>query len=795
MAESIQHKLSRVRPPRVQITYDVEIGDAIEKKELPLVVGIMSDLSGNFKREDDDPKKLPDMKQRKFVEIDRDNVGEIMTSIEPTAELSKVPRRLADTYKVTDEVLNGLKKIVSEDVAAAIDANVDMLKNGDQPYINEYDLLQKFHLATFQAMRVFPAESDIINNYLLETTREENNESLPPIKLIFKGMDDFEPLKVVKQVPLLKKLYDSRTLLQDLLIKLDGNEKLEKLLINLMGIEPFEGDEPGEAKEEGLLAIKDGKGEEMAATDENGEAIKQGEEEVKLLPHIIRAGKMARTPEQEPGAMKVITELAVERLDGILAPQLEGEEGDPEVLLQKMDVKFEAFEKEEDGEVKKLKRTAIVQTLLYRMGQIDAVLNNQLNEIMHHAEFQSLESSWRALYYLVMKAETGPMLKLRLLNASRKDLQNDLEKAVEFDQSALFKMIYEEEYGTFGGQPFSVLVGDFEFGRVPADILFLEKMSEVAAAAHAPFITAAGPKLFDLDSYTDLGVPRDLSKVFESSELIKWNSFRASEDSRYVVLTLPRFLLRMPYDPEKNPAPDGILFKEDLSGAMPAQRHEKYLWGNSAFALTERITNAFSHYKWCAAIRGVEGGGLVEGLPTHTFMTDDGEIALKCPTEIAITDRRENELTQMGFLSLCHCKGTDYAAFFGGQTTNLPKKYNTDQANANALLSSRLPYMLAASRFAHYIKVIMRDKIGTFMTRENVEEFLNRWLVDYVLLNDDAGQELKAQYPLREGRVDVSDNPGKPGSYTAVVYLRPHFQLEELTTSIRLVAELPAPAG
>jgi type VI secretion system protein ImpC len=318
----------------------------------------------------------------------------------------------------------------------------------------------------------------------------------------------------------------------------------------------------------------------------------------------------------------------------------------------------------------------------------------------------------------------------------------------------------------------------------------LEMLSGVAGAAHAPFIGAASPKLFDMDSFTELSVPRDLAKGFESTELVKWRSFREQEDSRYVTLTMPRVLLRLPYGPKTVPV-DGLAYEEDVNG----KDHAKYLWGNAAYALGQRITNAFALYGWTAAIRGAEGGGVVEGLPAHTFKTDDGDIALKCPTETSITDRREKELSDLGLVSLCHCKGTDYAAFFGGQTTNKPKVYNTDSANANARISSNLPYVLAASRFAHYFKAMMRDKIGSFMTRDNVASYLNTWIADYVLLDDNAPQAVKAKYPLREARVDVFDVPGKPGCYRAVAFLRPHFQLEELTVSMRLVAELPQPAG
>jgi len=474
-----------------------------------------------------------------------------------------------------------------------------------------------------------------------------------------------------------------------------------------------------------------------------------------LLEKIISQGKMARDPNQSGHARDLIAEFAAQVLD------------------QSMTVSRDT--------------AAMINA---RIAQIDELISAQLNEVMHAAEFQKLEASWRGLHFLVMSTETSTRLKLRLLNASRDELQKDLEKAVEFDQSQLFKKIYEEEYGTFGGHPFSVLMGDFEFGRHPQDIAFLEKMSNVAAAAHAPFLAAASPKLFDMESFTELSIPRDLAKSFESSELIKWRSFRDSEDSRYVSLALPHILMRLPYGPDTKPT-EGVTFVEDVDGTD----HSKYLWGNAAYALAQRITDAFAQHSWCAAIRGVEGGGLVEGLPTHTFKTDQGDIALKCPTEIAITDRREKELNDLGFISLCHCKGTDFAAFFGGATTNKAKLYNTNDANANARVSAMLPYVLAASRFAHYLKVIMRDKIGSFMTRGNVESLLNNWISEYVLLNDDAPQAVKAKYPLREARVDVTEIAGKPGAYNATVFLKPHFQLEELSASIRLVAELPPPAA
>jgi type VI secretion system protein ImpC len=428
-----------------------------------------------------------------------------------------------------------------------------------------------------------------------------------------------------------------------------------------------------------------------------------------------------------------------------------------------------------------------VKAIETMIAAIDQSIGAQLDEILHYKKFQELEARWRGLNYLVMNSETGTSLKIRVLNTSKKELGKDLEAAVEFDRSTLFKKVYEEEYGTFGGDPFGLLVGDYEFEGSGPDVAMLTNLSGVAASAHAPFLAAASPGLFDMDSFTTLDVPGDLGKLFERTPLALWRAFRQTDDSRYVALTLPRSLLRPPYG-EKTAPVEGFRYEEK------AVKHEDFLWGNTAYPLAQRINNAFSMYHWCAAIRGVEGGGLVEGLPFYTFKSA-GEDVIKCPTETAITDRRENELSEQGLLALCYKKGTNQAAFFGGSTANKPTLYNTNSANANARLSAQLPYILATSRFAHYIKVMMRDKVGSFATRENIANYLNNWIADYVLLNDSAGQETKARLPLREARVDVTDVPGKPGAYRAIVFLRPHFQLNELSVSMRLVAELPPPAA
>jgi type VI secretion system protein ImpC len=482
--------------------------------------------------------------------------------------------------------------------------------------------------------------------------------------------------------------------------------------------------------------------------------VEETQEAPSLLDTIIQEGRMAREESYKARAKDLIGEFVSQIMEGTMTIAK-----DTEAMINA------------------------------RIAQIDKLISDQLNEVMHAEAFQRLEASWRGLHYLVHQSETSERMKIRVMNASKKDLLKDFEKASEFDQSALFKKIYEEEFGMFGGAAYGALLGDYEFSNHPQDMALLEEMSHVAAAAHAPFISAASAQLFNLDGFTDIGNPRDLAKIFQSVEYAKWKSFRDSEDSRYVGLALPHILMRLPYGQATVPT-ESFNFEENVDGTD----HSKYLWGNAAWALGSRLTDAFAKYSWCAAIRGVEGGGLVEGLPTHTFRTDEGEVALKCPTEIAITDRREKELADLGFIPLVHCKGTDYAAFFSTQTTNKPKVYDTDFANANARLSSQLQYILAVSRFAHYLKSIMRDKIGSFMTRKNAQDFLNRWISNYVLLDDDAGQETKARYPLREARVDVSEIPGKPGAYRAVAFLKPHYQLDELTVSLRLVSELPPPA-
>lgn len=492
------------------------------------------------------------------------------------------------------------------------------------------------------------------------------------------------------------------------------------------------------------------KQKEQSAAAETVEQEKEGG----LLDKILTEGRMARDDFQKERAKDMIGEFVNQVMSGELT------------MSKNMDVAINS-----------------------RIAEIDRLISAQMNEIMHHEDFQKLEGSWRGLHHLLKNSLTGTQLKIKIMSVTKKDLLKDFERALEFDQSAIFKKVYEDEYGTFGGAPFGALIGDFEFGNHPQDMALLENMSQVAAAAHAPFLSAASAGLFGWDTFSEMSEVRDVSKIFDRTEYMKWRSFRESEDSRYVGLTLPHVLMREPYGAATKPT-ETFRFEEDVDGTD----HKKYLWGNAAYALGTRLTEAFSMYGWCVAIRGVEGGGLVQGLPTHTFQTDEGELAMKCPTEVAITDRREKEFSDNGFIPLVHCKGTDYAAFFGTQSANKAKKYDTDAANANARLSTQLQYLFAVSRFAHYLKAIMRDKVGSFMSRKDCELFLNRWIHNYVTEDDTASPTVKAKYPLREARVDVAEIPGKPGAYRAVAFLRPHFQLDELSVSLRLVADLPPPA-
>jgi type VI secretion system protein ImpC len=476
-------------------------------------------------------------------------------------------------------------------------------------------------------------------------------------------------------------------------------------------------------------------------------------------------------------------------------------EGEFESLLQK---EFRPKSEEARGAVEQAVRTlaeqALAQTQLIGhdvvksiesiIAELDRKLSEQINLIMHHEDFQKLEGAWRGLQYVVNNTETDEMLKIRFMNISKNDLGKTLKryKGTNWDQSPLFKKVYEAEYGQFGGEPFGCMVGDYYFDHSPSDVELLGEMSKVSAAAHMPFITGTSPAVMQMDSWQELANPRDLTKIFTTPEYAAWRSLRESEDARYLGLAMPRFLARLPYGTKTNPVED-FDFEEDTGAAD----HSKYTWANAAYTMATNINRSFKLYGWCSRIRGVESGGAVEGLPVHTFPTDDGGVDMKCPTEIAISDRREAELAKNGFMPLLHRKNSDFAAFIGAQSLQKPFEYDDPDATANANLAARLPYLFACCRFAHYLKYIVRDKIGSFRERGDMQLWLQKWIMNYVD-GDPAhsSESTKARKPLAAAEVVVEEVEGNPGYYTSKFFLRPHYQLEGLTVSLRLVSRLPS---
>jgi type VI secretion system protein ImpC len=434
--------------------------------------------------------------------------------------------------------------------------------------------------------------------------------------------------------------------------------------------------------------------------------------------------------------------------------------------------------------------TDVVQSIEAIIAAIDRKLSDQINLILHHEDFQKLEGAWRGLHHLVNNTETDEMLKIRVLNITKKELGSTLRryKGTAWDQSPLFKAVYEAEYGLLGGEPFGCMVGDFYFDQSPPDVELLGELAKTAAAAHCPFIAGASPTVMGMGSWQELANPRDLTKIFTTPEYAAWRSLRDSDDSKYLGLALPRFLARLPYGAKTDPV-EAFDFEEDTGAAD----HSRYAWANSAYAMATNITRSFKYFGWCSRIRGVESGGSVEGLPVHTFPTDDGGVDMKCPTEIAISDRREAELAKNGFMPLLHRKNSDYAAFIGAQSLNKPAEYDDPDATANANLAARLPYMFASCRFAHYLKCIVRDKIGSFKERDDMHRWLNNWIQNYVDGDPvNSSETTKSQKPLAAAEVVVEEVEGNPGYYSAKFFLRPHYQLEGLTVSLRLVSKLPS---
>ena len=477
------------------------------------------------------------------------------------------------------------------------------------------------------------------------------------------------------------------------------------------------------------------------------------------------------------------------------------DEGEFASLLQK---KFKPQSKQAGEEVAQAVRTLaqqalekstligndVVESVNAMIAEIDKKLSQQINAIIHNPEFQALEGAWRGLHHLVNNTETDEMLKIKVMNISKKDLHKNLRKfkGTNWDQSPIFKRLYEEEFGQLGGEPYGSLVGDYHFDHSAPDVELLGEMSKIAAAIHAPFIAGSSPSLLGMESWQELSNPRDLTKIFTTPDYAAWRSLRESEDARYLGLAMPRFLARQPYGAKTNPVEE-FDFEEDTSGADS----NKYAWANAAYAMATNINRSFKMYGWCSRIRGIESGGSVEGLPTHTFPTDDGGVDMKCPTEIAISDRREAELAKNGFMPLIHKKNTDFAAFIGAQSLQKPAAYDDPDATANANLAARLPYLFATCRFAHYLKCIVRDKIGSFKERDDMQNWLQGWITQYVDGDPKhSSEEVKARKPLAAAEVVVEEVEGNPGYYTSKFFLRPHYQLEGLTVSLRLTSKLPS---
>ncbi len=496
---------------------------------------------------------------------------------------------------------------------------------------------------------------------------------------------------------------------------------------------------------------------------------------------------MAETEKQSSAASETTTESKAGFLEAAIKATKQTERSHAEALLRTF------AEQALKGTVAFDKN--ISKSITKAIDGIDDLVSKQLAKIMHDPGFQKLEGSWRGLQYLVMNTETGTQLKLRVLNVKKRELHKDLADAVEFDQSQLYKKIYENEFGMPGGIPYGALVGDYEFKNHPDDIAMLRNVSSVAAAAFCPFIASTGCEMFGFDSWTELNAPRDIAKIFDTPSYISWRSFRETEDSRFVVLTMPRTLARLPYGANTKPI-DEFGFEEvplGADGKPITVEHKEYCWMSTAFVMGSKLTDAFAKYGWCTSIRGAENGGKVENLPTHVVKADDGDDEVKCPTEVLVPDRREKEISDCGFLPLCNYKEKDFSVFFGGQTTQKPKKYegkDGDYATSNAAISARLPYIMATSRIAHYLKVMARDWVGSLMEREDCQQKLNNWIMNYVTAASKPSAEEKLTHPLADASIEVAEVPGQPGSYTAVAKLRPWLQFEELTQSLRLVTKI-----
>lgn len=588
-----------------------------------------------------------------------------------------------------------------------------------------------------------------------------------PVALTFNHMDDFLPDAVARQVEPLNVLLDAHIQLSNLLSYMDGKNGAEDLIATLLRDQALLNDladaPPGWVVEAQDPSQDDERLFSPQSTDIDTDAPGRGDGASvalcqRCLPEIkslLEAHFRPKTEQARCAVVQAVQTLARQVLQHPLPPAQD------------------AF--------------GAIQRLVYA---IDQKMSGQINAILHHPDFQRLEGAWRGLHFLVNNTESSEMLKIRVMNLSKADLAHTLKryKGASWDQSPLFKRIYEEEYGQFGGEPLGCLVGDYYFDHSPQDVELLGELSMIAAAAHCPFISGASPGVMQMETWQELSNPRDLSKIFQNTEYAAWRALRESEDARYIGLVMPRLLGRLPYGAQDNPV-GAFDFTEQTAG----DTHAGFIWINAAYAMAVNINRSFKEYGWCTSIRGVESGGAVDNLLCHNFPTDDGGVDMKCPTEIAISDRREAELAKNGFMPLVYRKNSDFAAFIGAQSLQKPAEYSDPDATANANLAARLPYLFACCRFAHYLKCIVRDKVGTFQSRDEMARWLNNWIINYVdgdPLN--SSQQTKARRPLASAEVQVNEVADNPGYYEAKFFLRPHYQLEGLTVSLRLVSKLPS---
>lgn len=582
------------------------------------------------------------------------------------------------------------------------------------------------------------------------------------------GIEQFEPTQVAMQIEPLSKLLDTRRRVASLQARMDGNDDLKESLDKILRDHELATTLASEARQllfdagARRLLWDEAEPREGLATDtrSGAEVIRpEGQEQKPLLDRIIDESGIGWDEWEREGARREIATLV-------------------DVLARGSVFLGSVF----------VERT-VDRTMSAFIGNIDAVVSRQLSQVLHHPDFQKLEAAWRGLHYLVEQSNGSPRIRIRVMNISKDDLRKDLENAAEFDMSGLFQKAHEE-YDFLGGSPYGMLVGDYHFSHRPLDVELLGRISDVAAAADAPFIAGADSRLVGRDDFAEFTFPRDLRKVFDAPEYLRWNRWRGTAAARYVGLVLPRVLLREPYRPEGMPA-GTFAFNEDLGESD----HTKYLWGNAAYALAVRSVQAFHRDGWCAAIRGYETGGLVTGLPKHIFESEAGDTIVKCPTETAISDRRCRELTELGLIVLCYEKHSDRAVFFSTPSCAKPAVFFTDQSTANSRLAARVEYVMVLSRFAHYFKAMMRDRTEGFATPQACEKFFSEWIARYVGAEASPSDEDAARRPLSSARLEVSAVWGDPEVYRIKAYLQPRFRLREPSVPLELTVDLPKPRG